>query len=83
MRRLMAVTTCLVSASLGALAISRDWATVPTATIIVGGIWAFTASWLAGQLSLVEWRRMKMPLSEVFAEARRGELPTDGWLVNG
>ncbi len=82
LRHYTAVATCLVSAALGVLAFDRDWFSAAAAFMAVGGIWSCTASWYGRRFNLAEWRRMQLPLSEIYQEARRGELPATGWFIN-
>ncbi len=82
MRQQIAVAVCLVSAAFAVLAFHQGWWSASTALMVVGGIWSCAASWCGHRFTLADLRRMQRPMSEVFKEAQRAKLPTNGWFAN-
>ncbi len=58
MRETVAISVCLLTAFLGAAAISLEWVSAIGAAMNVGTVWILASRWLTGDLSR-RWKRIK------------------------
>jgi len=74
-RTYVAVTICLSSAVLGAMAIRQGWGTVSSVAINVACPWFLSGSWLAGDFSREGWKRLNKSMATIYQEAKHRKLP--------
>src|ERR1700722_1192105 len=73
-RTYVAVAICLSSAVLGAIAIHRGWGSVSSIAFNVSCAWFLSGSWLAGDFTREGWKRLNIPVSTIYQDAKQRRL---------
>jgi hypothetical protein len=73
-RAYVAVAICLSSAALGVVAIHRGWGSASSIAFNVACPWFLSGSWLAGDFTREGWRRLNIPVSMIYQDAKQRKL---------
>ena len=73
-RTYVAVSICISSAVLGAVAIYRGWGSASSTAFNVACPWFLSGSWLAGDFTREGLRRFNIPVSRMYLDAKQREL---------
>jgi hypothetical protein len=73
-RTYVAVAICLSCAVLGAVGIQRSWGSVSSIAFNVSCPWLLSGSWLAGDFTREGWKRLNVPLSTIYQDAKQRKL---------
>jgi hypothetical protein len=74
-RSYVAIAICLSSAALGVIGIQRGWGNVSSIAFKVACSWFLSGSWLAGEFTREGLKRLNVPLSSVYQEAKQQRKP--------
>jgi len=73
-RTYLAVAICLLSAVWGAVAIHRGWGSVSSIAFDVAFPWFLSGGWLGGDFTREGWKRLNIPLSRIYHDAKARKL---------
>ena len=73
-RAYVAVAICLSSAVLGVVEIHRGWGTVSSIAFNVSCAWILSGHWLAGDFTRHGWKRLDVPVSKIYQDAKERKL---------
>lgn len=73
-RNYVAVAICMSSAVFGVVAIHRGWGSVSSVAFNVACPWFLAGKWLAGDFTREGLKRLNIPVSRIYQDAKRRKL---------